>query len=308
MNNNNFLFFTIGKVQDSNVESKSFKKYVGVGNAKVLAVNPTKAELKELAGYEPQEEPVYTGVQEVDGKNLPYVRVTFLVKVEPEANNGAEFTHQLSFFVRKQYNKGSQSGKYEVYDDYGNTAWGEEDVVKNNKQIMYANGPASIIGSYRPAYIGFTALVDFLRKLAGVPNSMDYQNGTYIPKTGKELEESKFNFTDEEIEGLFKGNVSFLKEIVELTSKNTVKAVFGVRTNPENGNEYQDMYAKVMRGNAFNTDSLVKEITAAQNRGGLNNRVFEFTPIHEYVVTPTDVSNTSELPFGDAGTITDPWS
>lgn len=306
----NFLFFTIGKVGDSNTEAKSFKKYVGIGNAKVLAVNPTKAELKELAGYEPQEEPAYIGVQEVEGKSIPYARITFLMKVEPENNNGAEFTHQLSFFIRKQYNKGSQSGKYEVYDDYGNTAWGEEEVVKAHKQIMYANGPANIIGDYQPAYIGYTALVDFLRKLAAIPNSMNYANGTFTPKTGQDLADSALAFSKEEIEGFFKGNVTPLKEIVAMSATNTVKGVFGVRTNPENGNEFQDMYSKVLRGNAYNTDSLVKEITETQNRGGLNNRVFEFTPIHEYVVTPTDMSVAPAVeddPFAGS-TVADPWS
>lgn len=311
--NKNFLFFTVGQTQNSNVESSDFKKYVGVGTARVLAVNPTKAELKELAGYEPKEEPVYTGTQEVDGKNVPYVRVAFLLKVDPEDNNGAEFTYTLNYFIRKQYRKGTQSGKYQVVDNYANFAWGDEETVKNNKPILYSNGPAKIIGNYMPVYVGYPALLNFIKEYlcvgsTGETNGFDYINGSWVEKTGDKLEACVIGFTKEEIDAWFNGNVSAIKEAIAYQPTNKVKGVFGVRTNSENGNEYQDMYPRVVRNKKnANITAIENEINDSRNNGGLNNRVYEFTPIHEYVVTPTDLTEDTGNPF-DAPMSADPWA
>ena len=53
----------------------SFKRYTGIGNVNVLAINPTKAELAKL-GREVEEEPVY--VTEKDG--VKSIRLSLYVK------------------------------------------------------------------------------------------------------------------------------------------------------------------------------------------------------------------------------------
>src|SRR6478609_2730190 len=54
-------------------EKISIDKYVGVGNFKVLAVNPDKAELSELLGKEFDDEPEYVKTK-ADGKQMVIVK------------------------------------------------------------------------------------------------------------------------------------------------------------------------------------------------------------------------------------------
>ena len=170
----------IAKGQAS-VEAAENKKYIGVGTVSVLAVNPNKAQIKELMGYEPQEEPVYTGTQDIDGKKVNYARIDFIVKVDSE-KHGIDYVGRMTYFIRNQYRKGSQSGKYLVLDNYNNSAWATEDVIKSKGQVMYSNGPAKLIGEYRPAYVGEWELTNFIRQYlvignGGDTNGYDYING-----------------------------------------------------------------------------------------------------------------------------------
>ena len=75
MGQKNVLMMAVSKGNVS-TEAVEIKKYVGIGAVTVIGVNPTKAEIKELMGYEPKEEPTYVGTSEIDGKQVMASRLT----------------------------------------------------------------------------------------------------------------------------------------------------------------------------------------------------------------------------------------
>ena len=49
-------FLMVGNTQESK-EAAEIKRYVGIGTSKVLAINPTKAELEKIYGRDIQNDP-----------------------------------------------------------------------------------------------------------------------------------------------------------------------------------------------------------------------------------------------------------
>lgn len=310
--NKNFLFMAFGKSQAA-AGSSEIKRYIGKGVVKILCMNPTKEQFKEYMGYEPSDGVVtYTGIKD----NVNWAKVMFIVKTVPEKSNGIEFTTTISYFIRNQYVKGSQSGKYRVIDNYGNTAWGTEEEVRAKKQIMYANGPANIIGDYNPLYAGQAAIVRFLQEylVIGSPkdnqSGYEYINGTYVPMTEDKLKDCECYLTPQEMQSMFKGDFSAVKNGIELQPTNEIRVLFGITTNNE-GKEFQDVYTRPLRLKSEKWDIHQKEIEEAKNRGGLLNRIYEFCELKEYKVSATDFSNTStvEDPFASAAESNEatPW-
>lgn len=297
----NFMAFSKGMVS---TDAAEIKRYIGIGVCRVVGFNPTKAQMKELMGYEPNDEPAYYGVQEVNGQNVPFARLSFVMRTIPELSGGIETTQMLTFFLRNQYRKGSQSGKYQVIDEYGRTAWGDEAVVKAKGQIMYSNGPANVTTNYRPIYVGEEELTNFLKNYICIPNPTNYVNGAWIMKSAQELQDCQCRLDN--IPNYFKGDFKEITEVVGLQPENKVKVLFGIRSN-DNGQEYQDLYTHmVLRSSSNNITALQKDVEDRQANGGLNNRRYEFTPLHEYKVEPTDMSSQpkSDDPFA---TEDSPW-
>jgi len=306
--NKNFLFMAVAKGQVS-TDAVEVKRYIGVAPCKVLCVNPTKAQIKELMGYEPQEEPQYTGVQEVDGKQIAYARISFVIRTDAE-KCGIETTQMLTYFVRNQYVKGSQSGKYQVIDEYGRTAWATEEVIKAKGKILYKEGTteANITQNYRPVFNGEEELTNFIKAYLNIPNCMDYINGTWIMKSGDDLKDCLCRL--DEIPNYFKGNFAEVKDAIALQPTNKVKVLFGIRSTEE-GKEFQDVYNRmVLRNSSNNITALQKEIEDRKANGGLSNRTYEFCDLKEYTPTPTDFNNAAPAtddPFGSAAPADTPW-
>lgn len=300
----NFLFM-LSKGTASK-DAAEIKRYIGVAPCKVLCVNPTKDQIKELMGYEPKEAPVYTGKQDVDGKQVEYARITFVIKTDAE-KCGVDTTQMMTFFVRNQYRKGSQSGKYQVIDEYGRTAWATEEVIKAKGKIMYKDGTmeANVTQNYRPAYVGEEELTNFIKAYLNIPNVMDYVNGTWVMKTGDALNDALCRL--DEVPSYFKGNFNEIKDAIALQPNNKVKVLFGIRTD-DSGREFQDVYTgNVLRSNSTNIASLQKDIEDSKNNGGLSNRTYEFCEIKEYKPEATDFNEPEAAsdPFENAAST--PW-
>jgi len=304
----NILMMAVAKGNNS---STTIKRYIGYANVNILAINPTKAQIKDLMGYEPQEEPTYVGTMEIDGKQVNFARVDFIVKTTKES--GIDYTGRISFMIRNQYRKGSQSGKYMVIDKYNNTAWATEDVVKAGKQIVYSNGPAKIIGTYRPAYVGEWQFMNFIRQFlwigsSGETNGFDYDNGVWIEKKGENLNQCECGFSVEELQAMFKGDFTCVKDAIALQPNNQIKVLFGIKT--KDNKEFQDIYTDfVMRSNASNASASSKfqeKVEEAKNNGGLQDRIYEFCPLKEYVVEATDFTTPSTDPLASSTSGT-PW-
>lgn len=299
----NFLFLMISKGAES-TDAVEIKRYIGVGTCEVVGINPTKAEIKELMGYEPSEEPQYYGVQEIDGKKVPYARISFVVKTIPEKCNGIETTQMLTIFLRNQYRQGTNSGKYQIIDNFGRTAWATREEIEAKKVPQYSNGAANIAADYNPCFVSQDILVDFLIKYLNIPAPANYVNGSWVEKSAEDQKDCMCALT--EIPNYFKGNFSELKEAIALQPNNKIKVLFGIRTG-EDGRIFQDIYPNlVLRSSASNYDKFQKEIEERKNAGALVNRTYEFTDIHEYNPQPTNFEEQPSSPFGEEPAAT-PW-
>ena len=99
-NKTGFIFMAFGKMSESN-EGGDIKRYVGIGSSYILGVNLTKAELENIYNRTIDNDPVYTGTQESDGKQVPYIRLDFITKTDPKVCDDIEMTSKLVFFIRK---------------------------------------------------------------------------------------------------------------------------------------------------------------------------------------------------------------
>ena len=138
------------KVGKESVEG-SFKMYKGMAAFNIVAVNPTKAELEALTGREIENDPEYVGKTD-EGKEQ--VRVVFYAKTAPDAklNNGIELLIPISFMLTKDYKVGQNSGKYQIIDKFGRTAWATKEEVQSKSIPQYSSGPANISADYRLAW------------------------------------------------------------------------------------------------------------------------------------------------------------
>lgn len=304
--NTNVCFIAVGKTSDTTVSAGEFKRYIGVGTVKVLAVNPKASQIESIMGFKPQSEPVYTGV---DANGHKTARITFIVGTVPEKCNGIDAKAFLSFNLTAVAVKGATSGKVQVIDDFGSApAWGEEEVVNASKPIIYSDGRNPLLGAYHKVCRGEVGLVSFLRAYLGIPNATTYENNMFVPKKDEALKEAQLKL--ESIANYFKGDFSEIKEAVGLMPDNEVKVLFGVRTNDE-GKQFQDVNSEVfMSARSKSTKQMEKYITDAKANNRYANTEYEFTDIHEYNPQPTNFEapkDDDDLPF-TAQEDSVPWS
>ena len=286
----------IGKKSEEN----GFKMYQGVAAFNVAAVNPNKKVLGDLTGRDIEEEPEYIGTDENGNQ---FVRVTFWLKTDPMAkvNNGIELLTSTSFTLVKAQRVGQSSGKIQVIDKYGRTAWATPEEVKNKEVPQYKNGPANIDHAYRAAFQGEESLVNFLISWLNIPNPAKYKDGKWVMNQNAGDSEIILNYAE-----LFKGNVKELNELVSLASTYLVKAAVGIRTTDDNKQYHQVFNRMFLKNAATDYSRLDAEITNFKSNGGAPNTEYSVEPLHEYVVEATDFSadTNNEDPFSSDL----PWS
>ena len=297
------VFFAFGKAVESK-ESTPVKRYVGIAPVRVLAVNPTKKELEAIYGTTLDKEPEYLGSREVDGKNVPFVRVDFIVSTD-ESKSGVAMTTKASFFVRKQFMMNRDATKVKVVDKYARTAWVTQDEFKNKLVPTYKNGPARIDNDYRMLYQGEEELLIFVKNYLGIADVDEFVDGTWRMKAKPEDYTAGFN----DMEKWFKGDISEIKSAIAMMPDNYIKLLFGVRTTDE-GKEYQDVFTRAsQRFNTRKNAVIEKALTEAQNAGAYASTCFETCELKEYAPQPTNVAETvandDDLPFGDDS---NPWA
>lgn len=289
--NKSFMAVKVGK---ESVEG-SFKLYKGIAAFNILAVNPNKAELETILGKEIENEPEYVSKTE-EGKEQ--VRVVFYAKTAPEAkvNNGIDLMVPISFILTKDFRVGQTSNKCQVIDKYGRTAWATKEELQSKSIPQYSSGPARISPEYRPAWQGEEFLVDFLIQWLNIPGPDAYKDKAWVMKDNPEDSEVSLD-----MDALFKGNVSELKELVSIAKAYAVKGAVGVRTvEGENGTrQYQAVFNRKFAKNAVTDysriDAAIAEFQAA---GGASATEFSTQPLHENVVEATTFSpeSTGEAP------------
>lgn len=151
----------IAKGKES-VEGAGYKRYIGIAPCFVKAVNPTKAELELLLNTQLENEPEYIKVQDNDGEEVQTVRISFIVKPDPDKTGMDVSPITVSLWLRKQYRFNKDKSKVQVIDKYGRTAWVTQEELKTHAIPQYSNGPANLDPDYRPCYVGEEDLTNFL--------------------------------------------------------------------------------------------------------------------------------------------------
>ena len=296
-----FSFLAIGKTQESS-ETQNFKRYVGLASSYVLAVNPDKKKLDELRGFESPNEPEYLK----DTDNGKEAHINFLVKTDPEANNGIELISQLMFTLRNAPDYNRDQTKVRVIDNYGNATWANAEDAKAGKKLFSSNGtPLKIDDKYRMACVGEADLVAFLKTYLCVQDAFSYIDGSWVKKENAE----DYVFGLEHIKDYFSGDFSELKEALALQPNNKVKLLYGVRTNDE-GKQYQTVASRgelILRNNAGSNAiaKLEKDLSNAKAAGSYASTEFKIQELQEYTVEPTDLNSSvntqepssSEMPW-----------
>lgn len=286
-----------GKSLNSGNGTASERRYYqGVDNASIDAFCPTANELRKMFPNAKEiQDPVYVGTTEVDGKTVPNVRIDVFT-----SNVMQGIYCRFSMFLTKAYVKGSASGKIQVIDIYGRTAWVTPEELAAHKIPMYSNGPADLDADYRPVFRGEAELTKLVKCLLGIddvrqwnPSENRFANITDPAK----LEDCKCRFELSELDAFFKGKFDVLKDYARYETKNDVKFMYGVRT-ANNGNIYQDIcsseFMKKNARGAYDFEQLLNSRT-------FTNVEYSAEPIHEYAVNPTPVvAEVTEQPVVNA--------
>ena len=289
-----FMAFSAGK---ESTESGEFKRYIGVAPVRVLAVNPTKSEQEKLYNTTLDKDPEYVGNVNVNGKDVQNVRISFVVKTDEE-KCGIDMTTNVTFFLQNAPRMGSQSGKYQIIDKYGRTAWATEEDIKAKQIPVYSNGkPANIDADYRQAYVGEEELTNFIKNYLNIPNVQKYVDGEWKLVDNPSECEARLD----KIADYFKGNFAELKSIISLQPNNKIKVMFGVRTS-EDGKEYQAVYTRMTLKNGVSDYSrLDKDLQEAKQNGAYSTTEFSVCPIKEYKIEATPVDDLPTVPAAN------PW-
>lgn len=300
-------------------EAQEFKRYTGVAPVFIKAINPNKKEYEVLFNTTLDEAPNYLGtVEDQDGNSFKSARIQLVFQPDTEKIGFEMPLITMALFLQDRPKVGATSGKTQVIDKYGRTAWATDEELAAHAIPVYKNGPADIDKDYRPAYVGEEELMEFVKAYLCIPNvtTWDAENRKMIPNTKVKPEECECRFDN--LDKVFKGDFSEIKDALGFQPTNKVKVLLGVRTDVETGKLYQAVYTrKFLRNASNNYSSLDKEVqemikNAAENGRTLNTE-YDVAPVHEYAVAATTFQPTSEtaapsedMPFPEA-TNEVPW-
>lgn len=270
------------------------KLFIGVASSYIVAVNPTKAELEKLTGRTLEKEPEYLGSTEVNGNQVPQVRLDFVCKPNPDKyldaqNQPIDTLIHVSLFLRKQYKYSSRTGKYQIIDTYGRTAWATKEEIDKKAIPVYQTKDggtmqANISKNYTVAYDGIEDLTKLIRAYLNIPTVEKWDNGKVV---GLIENPADAEVMPDHIEDYFKGDFTELKEIFGYQPNNEVKIAYGVRTTDDN-KQYQAAYTRMfLKNNITDYSKLDRDIASTKANGGLSTTEFECSELHEYSVTPT---------------------
>ena len=296
-------------VKGKQKEQKEFVKelFVGFTSVKVVAVNPSRAELNKLLGREDSpddKEITYLGTDQEGNDRL---RLAFWLK---DDKNNKFFVHSFNLTNKERKNK--DGDKVQLVNQTCSTSWapylkkGENITDKVDESVIqdwfasFTTKEKEVLGpkKWRKALAGEEELVTLLRAWLGRLDFMD-------PETEVMVDTKK----------LFKENYKELRELISLNEDGEFDAegidtpfviLLGVRTDEDdNTKKYQQVWPKsflpngfmkyINNGNKFPTEyakkiwkKFMEEVTGDYGFDGYT----ELVPITEYDETK-DISGTA---------------
>lgn len=286
-----FSFLNIGKTKES-TEGVDIKRYIGLGSSYVLAVNPDKAKLDELMGFESQNDPKYTGSDD----NGQFARIHFIVRTDPDVCNGIEVTNRVMFTMRPEPAYNRDKTKVQVIDIYGNSTWLPVEDAKAGRKPVDDNGnPKKLADKYRMACVGEADLVAFLKAYLNVDDAFSYKNSTWVLKPEAQAADCVFGL--EHISNYFKGDFSEIRDAVKLQPNNKVKLLYGIRTVEQDDGSVRQYQAIASRGEFVLRNSagsgaithLERQLANAKAAGSYSTTEFRIQDLQEFSVEPTNL-------------------
>jgi len=267
-------------------EGGTRKLFTGAENFKVVAINPTKAELEAIYGRELNYDPEYTGtttVSDGDGeREVNQIRLDFYLSNE-DVNN--PINTKASFYVADTHHK-SQTGKVKVINDYGRTTW------LTKEDITSGDAPANMtwysMQGVKVAKRGEEEVIDFLVNLLNLPfdlTKVDDKSDAYA------------KISKEEWKAILGGDVSIFKGVLASTN-NKIGVVLGVKTKADGGQMQTIFSRKTLRQYTLHGKKadrfkwILKDIHDAKANGAFGNVEFggDDLTLREFVVKPTQLS------------------
>ena len=291
---NSYCLLTYGKTQNSENNTPAFKRYVGLANTRILAINPTKAELEKIYGREITNDPQYIATTD-DGK---IARVTFIVETVPEDNNNISVINRLVFTLHNTPAYSADKTTVQIIDDYGNSTRANAETIKNKGEL-----PSNLKidrATYRVAAKGEADLTAFLKTFLGVPNIMEYKEGTW--SVGANGADGLFKL--ENVKDYFNGDFSEIKQAIAVQPNNKIKLLYGVRST--DNKTYQEICAHqdfmFPHWINFGTKTLEKaasNLLSCKTRGMFANIDYKICPLQEWSLTPTNLDEPVQTETAD---------
>lgn len=297
--------FMAFKTSQSSEASASFDRYIGVTKAKVLAVNPTEAELSSIYGRDVKVAP-YVNTVDREGKKVAQARIDFILLFN--APDEKPVTTKLTFFITNEFQYNSDKTKVKCIDRFGRTAWASVAVAKAGEPIMYANGPADIDTKYRPLYRGEENVEMFIRKYLCIPDVRYFDN-----KSGEwKLRENTVDCEGvlDKVADLFSEKFAELKDILTLAPENEVRVMLGIR-NTDDNRQFQAVYDRWFETARAREDSAIKRfeksLSEEKANGALKSSDYEACPLKVFTNEPTAIAAPSADASDDLPMDNDPW-
>lgn len=202
-----------GKKRENNIEEHV--KRVGLFEGKVLVINPTAEEYKDILGMELKEDSKATEYLGESKDGNTYLRLNFWLE---EVKSGNKFP--VSFFLEDKERENKDLTKKQYINAVGSCSWADD--VNNLPEWFVAR-------EYRVAYVGEEELYEFVRTWL---SELDYRSA----ETTLQLEWKK----------LMKGNVKDIKDQIdgEWCGNVVSMATVAVREKDGESKEYQNVYNK----------------------------------------------------------------
>lgn len=274
------MAFTSGTAAEDGVETSS--RFKGVTPVTVLGINPTKDKLKELTGRILAEEPKYVSVNK---DNKTQIKIDFILKTDPNFGNKIDKTFTLTTFLVDAVRINKEGNKFQVIDNYGNTAWVTKEQYEQKQLPEYATKMTTL---YRPALVGEEELIHILKTWLNIPDSHHYDVNNSVWKLNENLKSSEAFLNNPK--ALFKGDMKELTSLVTPHKDYKFKVCVGIKT-VDTGKKYQDVYNKlVLKNGSTYYERFAVKIADAQKNGAYANTEFSFEPLAEENIIPTNLN------------------
>jgi hypothetical protein len=204
----------IGGSKRENTGNGDFVKKVGLFEAKVIAINPTVEQFKDVLGMELKEDSKQTEyLSERDGNTV--LRIDFWLE---EVKSGDKF--KVNFFLEDKERENKDGTKQQYINEVGACSWADD---PNNLPDWFKGR------DYRQAYVGEEDLYNFLRLWLC---ELDYRNdSTTLQIDWKKLMKGNVRDLKDQINGEYCGNVGAMAIVV-------------VKEKDGESKEYQGIYNK----------------------------------------------------------------